>query len=294
MDLKLAAWSLVALANPEVARAVANLVKETVKSITSDMKLDFGHDAPEGGVRGMSEGAVSFPVRPGQFDEKNLNGTILVKMVLDPPVAGSGEDIAGTATTAKLFAGYYFKTPRLPGKGKYMFETPAGEAGITFDERGDPELDDAGEIGDLVDAIEALAEKVVEDPPEGAKSLTRDPEERKRIREQNEEALQRRQEQEREEKHRKEYEAQREADQAVYGSAELFAQYLEDQEEADFGPADLQKLLNTMYNRADLRALNQVKVKDAVEALGYKFNPGKRHLSAVLCRAAAKVASAAA
>ena len=66
-----------AAANPAVAQAVANLVKEAVKPLLSKLNPDFGYDALSSGLRGMSEDSISFPARPADFDAANLNGTIL-------------------------------------------------------------------------------------------------------------------------------------------------------------------------------------------------------------------------
>lgn len=292
MDLHVAAMSVVALANPEAARAITSLVKESIAPLLEAMAPDFGHDAPGGGFRGMSEGAMSFPVRPGAFNSENLNGTILVRITLDPPISGSGEELAGTATTATFECGYYFKTPLRKGKGEYMFPVPAGSAGITFDEDGTPGFDDAGDLADLVEAIEAVTERVVDDPPEGAKSLTRDPEERRRVREQNEAARRLQMEREREQEQQRKYQEQREADEAVYGSPEAFGRYLADQEEPDFGPADLQKVLQTMFRDKAQQGMQQVRIKDELEKLGYRFNPRKNRLSFSLRSAAGRVAEA--
>lgn len=298
MDLHAAAMSVIAATNPEMAKAITSLVKDTIRPLLEQFSPDYGYDALKGAVgRGMSEGSMSFPARPAVFDQENLNGTVLVKITLDPPVTGSGKDIAGTTTTAKFECGFYYKTPaRDPVtkelvSAKYMLAKDAGKAGITFDEDGNPSFDDDGDLVDLVEAMEAVAEEVAGNPPPGAKSLTRDRAERKRIHDQNKEAERLLQEQQREQEQQKKYQEQREADEAIYGSPEAFAQYLTDQEEADFGPADLQKVLQTMFRDKAQQAMQQVRIKDEIEKLGYKFNPGKNRLSFSLRRAARRIAA---
>lgn len=287
MDLERIARGLTAAVNPEVAKRITSLIKDTIEPLLEQFNPDYGYDALAGAIgRGMSEGSMSFPARPAVFDTENLNGTILVKITLDPPVSGSGKDIAGTATTAKLECGFYFKTPAKDpetGKtsGKYMMARDAGKAEITFDGGGSPEFDDDGELVDLVEAMEAVAEAVVDSPPPGAKSMTRDPAERKRTHEQNKAAKKLLEEKRREEEQQRKFREQREADEAVYGSPEAFAAYLGEQEQDDFGPADLQKVLQTMFKDKLTQAAMQVKVKDDLERLGLRFNPRKNRLSAV-------------
>lgn len=285
MDLVRIAESIVsgpevtAAANPEVAKAVANLVKTAVKPLLDKLKPDFGYDALDSGLRGMSEGSMSFPARPAVFDEANLNGTLLVKGVLNPPVQGSGKEIAGTATTVQFECGFFFKTPKAKGGGKYMFQTPAGQAGITFDASGQPQLTDAADLVDLVDALETLADRVLSEHPPEAKSLTRDPRLRKEQAELNETARKEKAEREREQAQSDSARAQKEADAATHGSVEAFVNYMDEQDEDHFGPADLQKLLNTMFNDPPTRAMSQVRIKQELEAEGMVFDPKKRHLS---------------
>jgi len=296
MDLHAAAMSVLAATNPEMAKAITSLVKDTIEPLLEEFSPDYGYDALKGAVgRGMSEGAMSFPARPAVFDQENLNGTVLVKIKLDPPVTGSGQDIAGTATTAKFECGFYYKTPARDPEteelvsAKYMLVRNAGQAGITFDDDGNPSFDDDGDLVDLVEAMEAVAAEVAGNPPPGAKSLTRDPAERKRIHEQNQEARRLLQEQQREQEQQRQYQEQREADEAVYGSPEAFAQYLADQEETDFGKADLNKVLQTMFRDREQQAFQQARIKGEIEKLGYKFNPGKNHLSFSLRRVAGRL-----
>lgn len=276
----------VAASNPEVAQAIAGLVKKTITPLLEQLNPDFGHDALASGVRGQSEGSVSFPVRPGAFDTENLNGNLLVKITLNPPVQGSGKDIAGTATSANFTVGYYFKTPKIPGSGKFMWETPAGNAEIMFDESGNPQVEDPGDLADIVDALETLTDKVVEAPPEGARSYTRDPELRKQQREINQVNLQNKEELEREKSQSKARQEQREADSATHGSVEAFVQYMDDQDEDEFGPADLQKLLNTMYNDQASREVARGEIQKALTDEGLEWKPGKRTLSSDLVIAA--------
>lgn len=268
-----------ARANPAVAKAVADLVKEEIKPLLEQLNPDFGHDALSTGLRGMSEGSISFPARPAVFDSENLNGNLLVKLTLDPPVSGTGPAIAGSATTAVFTVGYYFKTPKLPGGGKFMWETSAGQAEVEFDEQGNPMIVDSGDLVDLVDAMEKLAERVVDDPPEGARSYTRDPELRKQQRELNQQSEQSRKEKEREDAQSKAEKERRDADAHTHGSVEAFIQYMDDIDEDVFGPADLQKLLNTMYKDPTSRAVAQGEIRKQLVDEGLEWNPGKRTLS---------------
>lgn len=297
MDLRRIAESLTAgpevtaAANPAVASAIAELIKTAVTPLLEEFGPDFGHDAPALGVRGQSEGEMSFPVRPKLFDSENLNGTLLVKIKLDPPVQGSGKAIANTETTASFVVCYYFKTPRIPGSGKCMWDTAAGSAQISFDANGKPGLKDAGEVEDIATALEQLRDRVVDSPPEGAHSLSRDPQHRKEQAELNETARREKEEKAREKEQSERAKAQKEADSHTHGSVEAFVRYMDEQDEDEFGMADLQKLLNTMFPDNASRALAQGEIKRQLEAEGMVFNPKKRHLSFNMTRIAARVAA---
>lgn len=167
-----------------------------------------------------------------------------------------------------------------------MWETPAGNAEIMFDESGNPQVEDPGDLADIVDALETLTDKVVEAPPEGARSYTRDPELRKQQREINQVNLQNKEELEREKSQSKARQEQREADSATHGSVEAFVQYMDDQDEDEFGPADLQKLLNTMYNDQASREVARGEIQKALTDEGLEWKPGKRTLSSDLVIAA--------
>lgn len=282
MDLKrmiVSQTDLTAAANPAVAKATAALIKQAITPLLSEMKPDFGHDALSSGVRGMSDAEMSFPVRPDVFNGQNLNGNLLVKISLNPPVQGSGKAIAGQKTVATLVVCYYFKTPVQKGSGKCMWDTPAGTVNITFDVNGDPKIDDEGDLVDLVVAMEELTDRVVSGPPPGAKSLSRDPQHRKEQAELNEIARQNKAEQERQVQQDAAARSQKEIDKLTHGSVEAFVAYMDEQDEDHFGPADLQKLLNTMFNDPATRAMNQVRIKQECEAEGLVFDPKKRHLS---------------
>jgi hypothetical protein len=285
MDLMRIAESIVsgpevtAAANPEVAKAIAALIKQAIGPLLEQMKPDFGHDALSSGVRGMSDAEMSFPVRPDVFNSQNLNGNLLVKITLDPPVQGSGKAIAGTKTRAKFVVCYYFKTPVQKGSGKCMWDAAAGEVGITFDANGNPKIDDEGDLVDLVVVMEELTDRVISGPPPGAKSLSRDPQHRKEQSELNEIARQEKAQQERQVQQDEAARSQKETDKLTHGSVEAFVVYMDEQDEDHFGPADLQKLLNTMFGDPATRAMSQVRIKQECEAEGLVFDPKKRHLS---------------
>jgi hypothetical protein len=295
MDLKRIAETLVsqadltAAANPAVAKAIADLIKQAIMPLLSEMKPDFGHDALSSGVRGMSDAEMSFPVRPDVFNGQNLNGNLLVKITMDPPVQGSGQALAGKATQATLVVCYYFKTPVQKGSGKCMWDTPAGSVSITFDPAGNPKIDDEGDLVDLVVAMEELTDRVISGPPPGAKSLSRDPQHRKEQSELNEIARREKAEQERQVQQDAAAKSQKDIDKATHGSVEAFVAYMDEQDEDHFGPADLQKLLNTMFNDPATRAMSQVRVKSECEAEGLVFDPKKRHLSFSLVQIAARI-----
>lgn len=283
------AHDLVAAANPAVAKAIAALIKQAIKPLLAGMKPDFGHDALSSGVRGMSDAEMSFPVRPDVFNSQNLNGNLLVKIRLDPPVQGSGKVLANQKTAATFTVGYYFKTPMQKGSGKYMWNIPAGGAGITFDANGNPTMDDEGDLVNLIMAMEELTDRVISGPPPGAKSLSRDPQHRKEQSELNELARQRNREQERQVEQDAAAKSQKDTDKITHGSVEAFVAYMDAQDEDHFGPADLQKLLNTMFGDPVTRAMSQVRIKQECEAEGLVFDPKKRHLSFNLLKIAARI-----
>jgi hypothetical protein len=267
------AHDIQAKANPKLSESLANLLKSYVKEAIPS--IDFNYDALASGIRGMSPGAISFPARPKIFDEANLNGTILVKGIIDPPI--SEWPIYNRRTQLFLSAGFYFKTPKLPGGGKYNSETAeqAGTLDIEFDESGLPIIMNEPIVSELITVIQSVAEKTVANPPEGAKSLTRDPQERKRLKEQAETAEQYSREQTREKEQRQQQKELQEANQATHGSPEIFKQYMSDQEEEEFGPRDLDKVLNTMYDNKNDRLLMRNEVNKKIQSLGLKWNPGK-------------------
>jgi hypothetical protein len=301
MDLKRIAETLVsqadltAAANPAVAKAISDLVKTTIQPLLGKLNPDFGYDALSSGVRGQSEDSFSFPARPDDFNKANLNGTLLVKGTLIPPVQGSGKEIAGKATVVNLEGGFFFKTPKMKGAGKYMFPTPAGKVDISFDANGSPQLKDPADLVDLVDALEQLNDHVLENHPPEAKSLTRDPQLRKEQAEINELARQNQAEKARETEQAEAAQAQREADEAIYGSVDAFVKHMDEMDEDEYGPAELQKLVNTQFRDPASRAIAQGEVKKQLDAEGMVFNPKKRHLSSRregldLLRIAARVA----
>lgn len=167
-----------------------------------------------------------------------------------------------------------------------MWETSAGNAEILFDESGAPQMEDSGDLVDMVEAIESLTTKVVDSPPEGARSYTRDPELRKQQREINQVNLQNKEEMEREKAQSKARQEQKDADSATHGGVDAFVQYMDDQDEDEFGPADLQKLLNTMYNDQASREVARGEIQKALTDEGLLWKPNKRTLSSHLSIAA--------
>jgi len=264
-----------AAVNPEVAKTLADLLKSHLGEMIP--KIDFHYDALKSGLRGMSEAAMSFPARPVEFNEEDLNGTILVRGTLSPPIQGSGKALAQKNTKLTLNVGFYFKTPRLPGEGKYMLEQPAGVLDIEFNEEGVPVIKNEEEIVALVDAYKSLTAKVLSDVPEGAKRLTpKDPHEQKVQREQNEEAEKFTRETEREKKQHQEIKEQQDANATTHGTPEAFAQYMADQEETSFGPGDLQKVLDTVYGDKNSRLMMRNVMIEKLKELGLKWDPSKR------------------
>lgn len=292
MDLwHIAQKCLFAAANPEVGKAITQFVQETLRKFEGDMDLNFNYDAKANGLLGGSDTGFSFPARPHSFDEPGgLNGTLLVKMKMDPPISGSGSDIAGQATTVTMEAGFFFKTPKEKGAGKYMWGTPAGQFEVTFGPDGEPEVQDSGDIAELVDVLSGLEERAFTETPPGAKSLTRDPQHRKEQRELNEIGRKNREEQEREKAQGLKLQEQKDADKVHYGSVEAFVDYMMQQDLEEFGPADLQKVLQTMFPDNASRALAQAEIKKQIEDYGLKFNPGIKKLSMNLLAIATRVA----
>lgn len=298
MDLVRIAESIVsgpivtAAANPEVGKAITQFIQETLRKFEGDLDLNFNYDAKAGGLLGGSDTGFSFPARPHSFDEPGgLNGTLLVKMTMDPPISASGSDIAGQATTVSMEAGFFFKTPKQKGAGKYMWATPAGQIEVTFGTDGEPQVQDSGDIAGLADVLIALEERAFTETPPGAKSLTRDPQHRKEQRELNEIGRQNREEQEREKAQGVKQREQKEADKVHYGSVEAFVDYILQQDGTEFSLADLQKVLQTMFPDNASRALAQAEIKKQIEDYGLKFNPGLKQLSMDLLSISARVAA---
>lgn len=281
-----------AAANPEVGKAITQFIQEILRKFEGDLDLNFNYDAKAGGLLGGSDTGFSFPARPHSFDEEGgLNGTLLVKMSMNPPISGSGSDIAGQTTTVSMEAGFFFKTPKQKGAGKYMWATPAGSFEVTFGSDGEPQVQDSGDIAELADVLSALEERAFNETPPGAKSLTRDPQHRKEQRELNEIGRKNREEQEREKAQSLKQQEQKEADKAVYGSVEAFVDYKMQQDQDEFGPTELQKVLQTMFPDNASRALAQAEIKKQIESYGLRYNPGFHGLgSSILLRIAARVA----
>ncbi len=268
----------IARGNIEVAKSLSNVFKSYMAELIPG--IDFRYDAPTSGVRGMNEAAFSFPARPREFDEEDLNGTILVRGNLNPPVQETGKGLVGFKTKLTFEIGFYFKTPRLPGNGKYMFQTPAGTFDIEFNEEGQPVVQNEEEVVALTDAYSALSAKVMSETPEGARRLTpKDPHEQKVQREQNDEAERFEREKSREKQQHQEIRDQQDANSSTHGSEEAFVQYMQDQEETSFGPGDLQKLLDTKYSDKNSRLMMRNEVINKLKELGLKWDPSKRTIA---------------
>lgn len=272
---RVAARYLEAVSNPEVAKAIAGLIKGY---LISKLQLNVGYDATKEGVQKQSEDGFSFLVRPSDFDKENLNGTVQVRVTYDSPITETGPALANKPVNGAVEVGYYYKTPRLPGGGKYMFPKGAGSIDIKFDKNGIPSLADPNQLNSIVDAIQDVTTQVVTEPPPGAKSLTRDPKEREREKELADKAREFQREKEQGEK----AEAIRTQESETHGSIDSFVQYMADSDESSFGPGDLQKVLNTMYKSPNDRAFQRNNVITEIRDKGLKWDPYKKMVAAEL------------
>jgi hypothetical protein len=260
----------VAKKNPELARAVADIIRNMLVDDAAGMgmKLNTGKDLPSAGVQQQDEKGFSFPLYPQEFAQAKNIGYIQVNGQYSEPLHGHGPENKGKNISVNMEVCYYFKKPMVPGGGKCMFNTPAGVIDLTFDDQGNPKIEDSGQIVDLADAIEHLRDRIVDDPPKGSESTAVDPNEERVKSEQADLA-----------RRFKKQEEKVTGDKETHGSIEQFVQYLEDNEETTYGQGDLQKLLNNMYKNPQDRAFHKTNVMKELEQWGLKFDPKKTHVS---------------
>jgi hypothetical protein len=274
--------SNIAVASPEVASAIAKAIKD---ELAKKGGFNFGYDVSDIGVSGQSEDHISFPARPVSFDKENLNGTIHVKFDLEPPIPVGAISLNNVETSAEAEVGFYFKTPKLPGGGKYMFPTDAGKIDIIFDEE-TPLLVDPSQIDKLASKINELAEKIIEEPPIGARSHSRDPDRRRQLQEMAEQARAEQKKQEEKEKALElisEKESTAKFYEKTHGSPEIFGDYMDSIEEEIFGPQDVQKILDTMYptSSAAQKAMMRNEVINKLKEEGFEWSVQKTELSSI-------------
>ena len=271
-----------AAANPELAKILTDAIRATLPP----KEYDFSYDALEGGVRGLSEDSMSFPARPNDFDGesgvggiKPLNGTLLTKIYLDPPITGSGPEIAGEITTVTLESGFYFKTPlkdkdHRNNTGKYMFPMPAGSFEIMFDDDGSPIMPKPLDMPDLHHTLQSLSEHVHANIPPGAASLSRDPVHGKQQREKRENAKREELRELEKKKLLEEWENQKLSDAETHGSIEKFVAWKMRNEDPEFGPQDVHKIVNILDKDPAGRKLNFPYIKEKlIKEEGMEWNP---------------------
>src|SRR5512135_1277042 len=233
------AESQVAKSNLPLAKAIADKIRAVLVDEEQGLglKLNTGKDLPSTGVQQQDEKGFRFPLYPDDLAKAKNIGFIQVNGQYSEAMPESGEANKGKSITVNMEVCYYFKKPKLPGGGKCMFNTPAGQIDITFDDGGNPEIVDSGQVVDVADAIENLTNQIIDSPPEGSQSTAApDPHEAEIKREQAERA-----------RRVQKQEVQQSGDKETHGTIEDFVQYMEDQGETTFGPGDRQKLLNNLY-----------------------------------------------
>jgi hypothetical protein len=280
--------SRIAAANPEVATAIASSIRD---ELGKRGKFNFGYDVTsisktETGVLGQSEGYISFPARPEDFDKNNLNGTILIKLKLEPSISKNVLSLADLDFKAASEIGFYFKTPEIKGGGQYMFPRASVSIDIMFDADENPILMDLTQIDKLAKDIDSLTKFVCESPPKGAHSLTRDPQRRKQLREINEQARIK-QKEEGEKAKAKELLEEKESENEFYskthGSIDAFVNYMDSIDEDIFGGQDVQKILDTMYpsSSAAQKGLMRNQIIQNLKEEGLVWDPKKTLLSSI-------------
>jgi hypothetical protein len=259
----------VAVANPDLAKAIADNIRDLLRQL--GLELNTGKDLPAIGVQQHDEKGFSFPLYPAAFARAKNIGYVQVKGVYSEPLKTHGPENAGKNITCDMSVCYYFKKPAKKGSGQQMFETPAGQVDVSFDDKGTPQLVDPGQVADVGDAVENLIDKIVAEPPPGSESEAAvDPNEERIKREQAEKAVK-----------FKKQEQKKSGDAETHGSIESFVQYMEDDEQTTYGLADLQKLMNNLFNNANDRAFQLENVKKQLGQYGLKFDPAKKFVSSL-------------
>jgi hypothetical protein len=248
----------VALAISETLRGI---IDQTVKGI------DWNWD-----IRGTDFGWIgknlSFPGKPSEFPTQGLIGGILVKGEF------ATEPTEGQANAVTLEVGYYNK--HKGGGGEYTKCNDLGAYDCMIGPDGKPdfskdlETQQAQNLDAIGSGVKDCIDHIVKHPPDKAKSQSQV---RKEFQKQEQLEGSRKQD----EKWRQQLEEKRTT--GPYRSIPDFFDHIVEETGGTYGPAELQRLMNTMFKSPTERDTNRKSVMDQLKDAGLTFDASRREIA---------------